>query len=235
MKSYLLCSLLLLAVLPSSHATQSKIVWGTDSWEGFTNRDGTGFYHELMKAVFPPSEYKMDVHYLPWKRNITNLELSRVDMTGALPKRQDFHYSNSPVLFQTIYLVSSKNRSLNEEDLHGKLGAYRDGYENDIFYAALPKQIKGVGVDDVKKGIELLIHGKIDFFIDIESVIKPAQEQLGVELNYTPIGSYPLHWAFAKGTKGELLKQKFDRRWAELDKSGELTRLYGQYNVQKPF
>lgn len=210
-------------------------MWGTDVWEGFTNKNGTGFYHELMTQLFSDSQYQLTVSYFPWKRSLMYLEKDAIDMTGAMPATNKFYMSSAPVLSETIYAVYlTKNKSICC-DFNSKLGSYRSGYEKDLFKHAMPNAVKAVDVKDAHEGIKLVLSGKVDYFVDVGSILSSTiarDSQAG--LSKKAVGSFPLYWAFAKTSKGKLLKTHFDGRIKQLKKSGELLKLYSSYQLIMP-
>jgi ABC-type amino acid transport substrate-binding protein len=226
---------LALFVSINSNAAQESVVWGTDEWEGFTNKNGTGFYHELMSQLFPSPQYQIQISYLPWKRSLMYLERKSIDMTGAMPASNKFYMSSSPILSETIYAVYlADNTSIccNFED---KLGSHRSGYDVDLFYRALPRKTKAVTVKDAQDGIKFVLNGKVDYFVDVGSVVASiiAQYPEGT-LKQKEIGSFPLYWAFTKNQKGKYLKTQFDGRLEEMRQTGELLKLYDSHKLIMP-
>ncbi|MDN4501762.1 transporter substrate-binding domain-containing protein [Alteromonadaceae bacterium BrNp21-10] len=216
-------------------SSKTTIMWGTDVWGNFTDIDGSGFYHQLMSEIFPENEYKLESQYLPWKRTLKYLEQGKIDTTGALPLNNKFYFSDKPVLTETIYAVFRKSDDSSCCEFDGQTGSYRHGYDQDVFYAALPSTVKGIGVESVAQGIDLLLDGKIDFYVDIGSVLQNGLSEKDTQkVSLKPIGNYQLHWAFTRSDKGFTLKKHFDQIITELNKSGELNKLYLKYGLNMP-
>lgn len=66
-------------------------------------------------------------------------------MTGAMPKNTSFYQSKMPLLEEDILIISKAVDDLDVSNLNGKLGAFRAGYDDAIFYAVLPDSAKGGG------------------------------------------------------------------------------------------
>lgn len=228
---------LLLFLISFSVSANSVVTveWGTDEWNGFTDQDGTGFYHDLMNQIFPSPKFNLEVSYFPWKRSIKHLSQADIDMTGGMPQSPDFYQSKKPVLSEKILLVSIDK--LHAEDLEHKLGAYRAGYDDVIFYAALPDNVAGIEVKDVEQGLALLTQGKVDFYIDTEILISRVfGENISKgDMQTSEVGYFELYWSFAKNEKGKRLKYQFDNTLDQLDKSGMLRSLYDKYDIAMPF
>ncbi len=39
-----------------------------DEWAGFTNKDGTSVYWEVVKAIYEPTGIRVKTKVMPWKR-----------------------------------------------------------------------------------------------------------------------------------------------------------------------
>lgn len=236
--------IVLLALSNSIYAqTPQSIKWGTDVWANFTERDGSGFYHELLSEIFKEPQYTMSVEYFPWKRTLKNLATGNIDMTGALPKNTAFYQSEWPLLTEDVYLVSRKGEYLTKDALANKVGAYRAGYESDIFYVALPRNAKGIPVNDPEQAVALLKKGKIDYYVDIHSIVSPflsnetvSNETKDADSSFTTskIGNYKLYWSFVMSERGKQLKRHFDSQFKMLKDSGKLSTLYAKYALQIP-
>ena len=219
--------------------TETKVVkWGTDAWPNFTDRNGTGFYHELLSEIYDEPQYSLRVEYFPWQRTLKNLAIGEIDLTGALPKTNSFYQSKWPVLTEDINVISLNDSELNSRYLSSSVGAYRSGYEVDVFYAALPKSAKGVPVESVEQALMLLKKGKVDYFVDLRSIITPLIEKdkgaQGLNMKVKTIGRYKLYWSFVYSDKGKRLKQHFDEEIDRLLRSGNLLSMYQKYSLEMP-
>lgn len=232
---YFALILLCLVGVPAANAAQ-QVLWGTDHWQGFTSYDGTGFYHELMGKVFSQPDYKLDVDYYPWKRSLKHLCDGDIDMTGAMPVNTSFYQSKKPLLEEDILIIAKTEDDIDVSNLKGKLGAYRAGYDDAIFYAVLPDTAKGVEVSDIEHGRALLAQGKVDFYVDIESLVYPTfeNELKRGELTLSDIGELKLFWSFAHNQDGQRLKQHFDQVIQQMTMQGSLAALYEKYGLKMP-
>lgn len=243
MKQIILIVLLALSNSIFAQPSPQSIKWGTDVWANFTERDGSGFYHELLSEIFKEPQYIMSVEYFPWKRTLKNLATGNIDMTGALPQNTAFYQSEWPLLTEDVYLVSRKGEYLTKDALANKVGAYRAGYESDIFYVALPRNAKGIPVNDPEQAVSLLKKGKIDYYVDIHSIVSPlllsesmSSETKDADSSFTTskVGNYKLYWSFVMNERGKQLKRHFDSQLKTLKDSGKLSRLYAKYALHMP-
>lgn len=222
----------------SAQAQPTVVKWGTDVWPNYTNRDGTGFYHELLSAIYSEPQYSLRVEYFPWQRTLKNLATGEIDLTGSLPKTGAFYQSKWPVLTEDINVVSLNDDAINSGYLSSNVGAYRAGYEDDVFYAALPKSAKGVPVESAEQALALLKKGKVDYFVDLCSIITPLmdkeQTDQGSLVKVRTIGRYKLYWSFVYNEQGQRLKRHCDDQIEILRNNGVLQSMYEKYNLELP-
>ena len=229
--------LLLCVFISFKSAGQTSINWGTDHWQGYTDYDGSGFYNELINQIFPEPEYVVDIQYYPWKRAVKNILQGTVDMTGAMHKTPGLYHSERPVIIDRVVMVSRFADALNKDFLDNKLGAYRSGYEDMVFYPFLERATMGLEVEDSHKGIALIAMKKIDFYVGADSLIQQALIDRVDKSEYeiTEIGSFELYWSFALSERGLALKTTFDEQIENLREQGVLARLYNKYGLIMPF
>lgn len=80
---------LFLAVLPVSVSAAQPIVVdvATSTWEGFANRDKTGYYFELLQRIFPEPEWQLNVQFAyAFARSLYLVEHNRTDITLSVYK-----------------------------------------------------------------------------------------------------------------------------------------------------
>ncbi|MEW9797981.1 substrate-binding periplasmic protein [Alteromonas sp. CYL-A6] len=211
------------------------IEWGTDIWEGFTQPDGNGFYQLLMSRIFTENEYDISIQFLPWQRVNRSLKYKDIDMTGAIQPTDDFYLSQQPVISSDIVAVYHADSRVADGPLESYVGAYRNGYDEDIFYRVVPSSGAGIPVDSPALAMELLQQGKIDYYVDLVSMVDAPLAQAGDPgLETRKIGQFHLYWAFAKNTKGRYLKNHFDTVFQSLRDSGELAKLYSRFGIALP-
>ena len=237
MKRCVYFALLLLAMLSMNSLAHTTIKWGTDHWTGYTDYDGSGFYNELMRSIYPEPDFILDVQYYPWKRSLKYISQASIDMTGAVHITSTLYHSRRPIIIDRVVMVSRKQDALNIQLLNKKLGAYRSGYEDMVFYPYLSSAIMGVEVQDSHKGIALLSKEKVDFYVGADSMVQQALEARDdkAEFEISEIGQFELYWSFAKNPKGLALKNRFDQQLDVLREQGVLAQLYYKYDLTMPF
>lgn len=103
-----------------------------------------------------------------------------------------------------------------------------------FFTRYFPIVRKGGGeVKDIVHGRALLSQGKVDFYVDIESLVYPTfeNELKRGELTVSDIGELRLFWSFVHNQHGQRLKQHFDQVIQQMRTQGSLAALYKKYGL----
>ncbi|AWL11546.1 hypothetical protein HMF8227_01059 [Saliniradius amylolyticus] len=217
-------------------ASKTTIIWGTDRWPNFTETNGRGLYHDLIQAVFPGTGYELNIRYMNWPRVIQGLDEGYIHMTGAVQKRDKYHYSSQAILSERILILAPATRVNNSfiNNISRMTGAWRRGYRKAIVEQSALKGLQGVALDNPEMALKLLDKRRIDYYMDISSIIEKLDSDKLQDLRTKTVGHYNLHWAFSKNESGKALKQHFDRALERLKKSGELERIYSKYDIALP-
>ena len=78
-KKYFLILCLSCCPIPLMCAPQTIQVV-TESWLGYTNEDGSGFYFDILKIIFPEKDWKVAIEIVPFSRVRYLLNHDRADM-----------------------------------------------------------------------------------------------------------------------------------------------------------
>lgn len=227
--------LLVLTLFSVTVSAKVHIVWGTDLWPGYTESDGSGFYQALIARIFKSGDYDVDIEYLPWQRVTRSIVMHEIDMTGAIHKTDEFYQSAQPVLSNDIVIVYLQGNPVDANKLHEAIGAYRNGYKDDIFNKIVPASAPGVPVASADVAARLLREGKIDYYADLVDMVKSTMKKsLNGQLVMKKVGQFHLYWAFVKSNKGLYLKEHFDKQFMLMKESGELAQLYQRHKITPP-
>ncbi|ATC97824.1 MULTISPECIES: substrate-binding periplasmic protein [Pseudoalteromonas] len=213
------------------------IRWVTDSWPNYTDKDGSGLYHELMRSVFHNVQ-EFDVQYTPWLRALELVKSGNADFTGAMPLNSNYVMSQHIVLSQPISVLIKKTHlnAVKLTQLPELVGVWRSGYRNELLSGELKSQIKGVPTESTDSGFNLVRHNRVDYFIDVRTILATylSKQPDKLEFELVDIGSLNLYMAFSKSERGKQIAQLFDGRFAELKKSGKLAEIYNKYQQTLP-
>lgn len=225
------------AVFSNTDEISKPIRWVTDSWPNYTNQDGTGLYHELIRSIFYEAN-ELNVQYTPWLRSLELVKSGSADLTGAMPLNPAFIMSKHVVLSQPISLLVRKNRyaKLSESDLPKLVGVWRSGYKNELLNDTLKPLVNGVETENTESGFNLVRYKRVDYLIDVRTILEThlAKQADKADFQLIDIASLNLHMAFSNSKRGKQIANLFDMRLNELEKSGHLSEIYQKYNQVVP-
>jgi polar amino acid transport system substrate-binding protein len=218
----------LLLTLLTFVAQSQNIVVATDEWEGYTNKDGTGYYFELIKHVF--SEDKLDYKIVPYARSLNMLTDRKSDVVlgvyeGELPDEiYSKHIIEQDQVDGAISLAIAKNWK-GISSLEGKKVVAKIDY---AFDTITDVKMHYSEKRDLTNMLKMLQNGRVDAVLDYKADITTAQENLKFTPKYVvknAILSSPVYFVFANTVKGKALKLRFDTKVQELIESGALKQM----------
>ena len=243
-KLLMLRILLLFVILLTAVASQAKqpVIWVTESWPNFSEKNGNGLYHEIMTAVFEPDEFHLVVDYVPWKRSLFQVEHSEADITGAMPKNDTFYFSQFPILKQPKSILFKMPELNNATLVHlpEYIGTWPLSYEEVLFTAEDKAFINGFSSADRDAALKMVVHDRADYYFDTRAILELSLIELKknmpeVNFQIRNIGYFELFMVFSKNEKGQAMKEIFDKGIKRLLDSGKLKSLYLKYNVPFPY
>jgi hypothetical protein len=109
-----------------------SICWITEAWPKFTQEDGKGIYHDLIRAIFATQNVQVEVTYAPWKRAVEMVKIGRCDMTGGIETSAKYHQSKYPIYEYRRVIVFQKGAFTwnGLESLLGKRGVWVRGLDS---------------------------------------------------------------------------------------------------------
>lgn len=236
---YCLISLLFFSTycLPYQKEVERPIRWVTDSWPNYTDEDGSGLYHELIRSIFN-REQEFNVQYAPWLRALELVKSGNADFTGAMPLNANYVMSQHVVLNQPVSVLIKKTNitRVNLPNLPTMVGVWRSGYRNELLSEDLKSLVNGVPTESADSGFNLVRHNRVDYFIDIRTILAThlAKQIDKSEFALVDLNSVNLYMAFSKSERGQQIAKLFDERFSELKKSGKLAEIYSKYQQTLP-
>ncbi len=221
-------------------AHAGDILTVSPSWQGFTSPDGTGLYHDLVRAVF---ELRGDVvrhQEVPAKRGLIMVREGRADMYMCDTEIfSGLQMSGLPMYegeFHALFLAGEFPKwdgiaSLKNRKLVWRLGYYSPG---DF---AVP-----IRFEETVTGTEALtrvLRGSADFYIDDLNLIRetiassptPIDESL---YQIESVGFRQYFPVFAVSERGRKLREIFEKGMIELARQGRLRPIYDKWNLPMP-
>lgn len=241
----LLLATALLPGLQTSAADDSQTVHiATESWDNYTNLDGSGLFLDISRAIFEPQDMRMKVDYVPYKRALHLLESKNADaMFGTYSaKKEGKTYLLTPSKpidkEQAVAIFDrSKNSSwLGQQSLAGRSLAWVRGYDYQDYL-----EIKVDGYTEVRdsaQGLKMLQGGRIDYFLDHAGALRDTIKRIEIDSDKYRIEvviEENVYMAFANTDKGRALASVFDQGISRLMENGELEKIFSRYDIFYPF
>ena len=231
------CLLVLLLCIPVNTYAEKVLICSAE-FPGFTNRDGSGYYWDILREIFTNDDMKFEPASMPFSRCLISLEQGKVDGVAAFFKTEKrikkFTYAKRRIHFSSyglFYLEHTKFNGL--DNIKGRVGKVR-GYD---FSSWLPATMKFELLKDPEQGIKMLNAGRIKYYAedaaDFEFTLKRSPRTRLSDYNRTIFLTKDLFSAFSKTKKGQRLATKFDRGLARLAKSGVIQEISDYYEIKE--
>lgn len=219
----------------STQTPKVDVIWATDSWPGFTDRDGTGFYHEIFARIFDQSPYKISVEYLPWKRALHQVELKKAHVSGALPKNSKYLFADMPILTQPLSIITHSKTPLTLAAIKELVGVWPVTYVEEFKQSDIFPYLNGVPAQYRPDAMALLQKKKVDYYLDIRSLLESQlaalpREQLN-NYHIHDLSTLNLYLIFSNNEQGKALKQFYDSTTKRLLAENILQPIYKKYNL----
>ncbi len=217
-------------------------------WEGYTHKDGTGAYWEVIKTVFEPVGIQVKTHVMPWKRAKLTVAAKKADVligdyyleanreAGFLYPR--WHISvEDPViaLFQKRTGIRWEKKGI--ASLSRRPVGWIKGYEfKQILFSDM--QVNAYEVNSTIIGLRMLKADRIHALLDYESEIHHAAKKIKLDLSrrYLMKVAKPgsrLFAAFSNTSRSEKLIRIFDARMTVLAETGKVEAIYEKWGHGK--
>jgi ABC-type amino acid transport substrate-binding protein len=241
MKRYILtlCITLQFFNISITNAKTDTIRWVTESWQNYTNKDGSGLYHDIVRTIFV--DQRIEVIYMPWKRTLLEVKNGTADMTGATSVSKGYVIPRYPILATPISILYSKNKIANSDlsSLTNYIGVWASPYEDELFLGSNRDLFKGFSVQERETAYKLLVSGRADYFLDTKALhLAWLEKQQSGSLDTSKtsdfrlkdISSLNLFMIFSDNPRGKRLRDIFDAGMENLIDSGELSKMYKKYH-----
>jgi len=213
----------------------TDIIMASEEWTNATNRDGTGLYWDIFRAVYEPLGIKTKFIIQSYDGSVKLVKKNRVDAAvGIYPDPiQGALFSQYPFVKDYVLVLFKKNK-LNhwngQESLRNKKVAWINGYAYDDYLEIPVIKEEFSNRDTILRRLE---NDQVDFFLDTRNDMESVLNKGIVEVSqYTveTVLELDRYLVFADNQKGQKLREIFDYRFPHLVKSGEIERLFAKWN-----
>lgn len=194
-----------------------------------------GLYPAIVREAFQRMEQPVEVHAVPFKRLMRDLQSGRTAAGGVVwtPERDDFAVYSAPYAVEHIEVLSQAHgvpRFTRLEDLHGhRVGVVRGwSYGERVDEGAAQAHWQVEEVDSDAQNLSKLASGRIDYAL----VNRPAADLLMGDPRFArlvrgeaPVVDIGIHLALPREDADLALLREFDARIAAMQADGTMARL----------
>lgn len=211
------------------------IIISCDDWVNYCNKDGSGWYLDMLKEIYGAANINIKLKSEPFARGLESVKAGKADaiLTGYnIPERQQV-YTLSKIRIdneQTVIIFKPSTAYDKQKPLSGKVGFVRGVAYQEFFN----DQVHPIEVTHRNQGIEMLAHGRIDFFMADFSETMQALNELKMEpsgFTFERIAVKPLYVMFQKNEAGQALADIYDRGIIKLYQERQPQILAQKYHI----
>ncbi|GLO47702.1 MULTISPECIES: substrate-binding periplasmic protein [Pseudomonas] len=238
MRTMLLAMLLSLAPwAAAAEGVPKHIHLVSEEWLDYTGADGTGLAWDVLRKVFEPAGVKVVTLSAPYSRAIGLVKRGEADAwVGSYKEENDDNlYPRWHFDMDHIYALGLASKPVPTLESVGK---YRLVWVRGYDYGSYLPNVQEFREVQRREGIlPMLEHDRVDFYIDalteVDYVLGQASQP--ERFRRTHVAELPLYLAFARNDQARALRDLFDKRMAELVRSGELKAIFQRWQQPYPF
>ncbi len=215
--------------------TPTEIILASEEWANATNRDGTGLYWDIFRAVYDPVGIKTKFIIRSYKGSVSLVKKNQADAAvGIYPEKiKGALFSKYPFVKDYVLVLFKKNKLSQwngQETLKNKKVGWIKGYSYDD-YLEVPVIKKEFNRRE--SILRRLDKDRLDFFMDTRNDVESVLSKGIIDVSrYTveTVLELERYLVFANNKKGKEFKKIFDHRFPHLVKSGEIEKLFAKWN-----
>ncbi|MCR8921639.1 transporter substrate-binding domain-containing protein [Dasania sp. GY-MA-18] len=218
---YLGLMLWVLSFSPLSSAATITIV--TDKWDGYSNADGSGYYLELMKAIYSAEGVEVSVKQVPYARSMEMVATNKADVVLGIYPGEKFTgtYAKHPLNIDIIDAALTPAFASTWVDINSladkKVGAVR-GWGFDAY---VPVKMRYKEYSSLKPLLKMLNNGRVDAVLATEVDIKASASGNNFVIKKAVIVN-SAYAVFASSNNAKKMLAIFDAGIVKLHDSGQL-------------
>ena len=217
---------------------QQQIITAGPAWERFTNHDGSGLYHDIIKQVF--ADYTVKHIYVPTVQANSMVSIGRADIKMCATKKiESLVLANHPMYendFFALFLREKVEQWDGNSSLKGKMVVWREGYYSKIDFS---EPVDFTEVRDGDSALKMVISKRADFYIDDLDLIKQSFDKADETFNpekfgLERVGTRKYFPVFTNNPRGEALRIHYEKEMERLYMTGKLQQIYDRWGFQMP-
>ncbi len=219
---------LMVLFLCAKVAQAEEVLVVAHEWEGYTNKDGSGYYFDLIRESFPAPDYQVKTLNVPFRRSIYMIIHGQADIIlGAYPGDIPEHFMSAyPVESDFVDCVVSRKIAENWQglkSLKNKKILAQLGYNFDRFFEVPVHYKERPGLSGMLRALRM---GHVDAVLSYEADIKKVWKEVGLDEHFRILrGVIKSNAYFGFAEHSQDLKVHFNTRYKTLYQSGKLKEL----------
>ncbi len=228
----LLCSLCFPVMAGNS---PGEIIFASEEWSNATNRDGTGLYWDIFRAVYGSVGIKTKIIIQSYDDSVGLVKQHKADAAvGIYPDViRGTVFSRYPFVKDYVLVLFKKDRFVQwdgQQTLKNRKVAWIKGYSYDEYLEVPVIKKEFYSREAILRRLD---NDQIDFYMDTRNDVEAVLNNEIIDITrYTveTVLELDRYLVFANNNKGKKLKNIFDYRFPHLVESGEIERLYDKWN-----
>lgn len=236
-RTVVLALMLLVAPAAMARETPAQVRLVSEEWLDYTNADGSGVAWDVLRKVFEPAGVKVVTQSAPYSRAVGLVKRGEADAwVGSYKDENDDNlYPRWHFDMDHIYALGLAGKPVPTPE---NVGQYRLAWVRGYDYASYLPNVHNFREVQRREGIlPMLEHDRVDFYIDAQTEVDYVlgQSPNPERFRSTHVAELPLYLAFTRSEQGKALSALFDKRMAELVRSGELKPIFERWKQPYPF
>lgn len=224
------------------HAGEIKEVVSTSpSWATFTNEDGTGLYHEILREVFGLYDLPVRHDYAKSNRADELVRLQLADMMTCDDRPENSLVTGRFPMYENDFYAFFNKKNVGtwngQESLRNKRLVAQPGYYyQDNF--SVPVKLSEVMTGE--QALTMVVMGRADFYIDDKTLVQQSMEKsetafIEDEFTMEKVGRRSYFPLFNLSTeRGRQIKKMYEDGMLKLHKAGKLKPIYEKWGYLYP-
>ena len=212
-----------------------EIIFASEQRSNATNRDGTGLYWDIFRAVYGSMGIKTKIIIQSYNGSVSLVKQQKADAAlGIYPDTvRGAVFSRYPFVKDYLLVLYKKDKFSQwdgQQTLKNRKVAWLKGYAYDG-YLEVPVIKKEFYTREAI--LRRLDSDQIDFFMDTRNDVESVLNKGIIDVTRYKVETVlelERYLVFANNNKGKKLKKIFDFRFSYLVKTGEIERLYDKWN-----
>ena len=209
-------------------------------WKGYTHKDGSGLYWDIIRAIYEPIGIKVKTRIVPWNRAIKMVSKYRTynAIVGEYDDTEEpVIFPKYPIDVEFMVLLSKNSFGAVWEDmssLSNKKVAWFKDYE---LIVESKRDFELFEFRTIEEGIEMLKSGQVDFIINDRDSTEQAMLKNKLVSNDYTINKMPFGKNIFTAFSDNILSREFiniyNRRIPKLVANGQLASIYEKWKTGK--